>query len=333
MVLQIQAAIRAARPAGCADHQAQHAVAPAADPVVVGLGVQVIDLVNTLGVDPGQRRLLIVAAGVQERQARTAGFGAGRLPAEVLAEVLLQRRAPAGVVGVEQEVLEIDREEFARVVQLVAVRAALVLAVIVDRRAASADALGPAGQFQQARIVGQGEAPRGLATTVVRQANRAQRTRQSGAARQLATIQGGPEAGTVIQVRQLVQHGGQQFAVLRAMGAPGRLAARAAIGQPRQQGAIEQQSFAGHAPVHGLGQFGPAHGDATVQAFDQARWQCRDGFVEQLATGQALGIVQPLFVHLQTQFGARAGGQRQEQEKAEEAKREGMGHAGWTAAR
>ena len=51
MLVQIQPARRPARPAWCADHQAQHAVAKAADPLAVGLGQQVIDGVDPLGVE------------------------------------------------------------------------------------------------------------------------------------------------------------------------------------------------------------------------------------------------------------------------------------------
>ncbi|MNY14873.1 hypothetical protein D3C86_1480620 [compost metagenome] len=47
MLIQIQPAIRPAWTARCADYQAQHAVAPAADPVLIGLGQQIVN-----GVDP-----------------------------------------------------------------------------------------------------------------------------------------------------------------------------------------------------------------------------------------------------------------------------------------
>jgi len=62
-----------------------------------------------------------------------------RLPGEVLAEVALQARAPAGVAGVEEEVLQVHRDEFARVAQLVEVGAARRLAVVLFARAALAD--------------------------------------------------------------------------------------------------------------------------------------------------------------------------------------------------
>src|SRR3546814_14902137 len=42
VVLQVEAAVRAAGAPGCADHQPQHAVAPAAHGLVVALGQQVV---------------------------------------------------------------------------------------------------------------------------------------------------------------------------------------------------------------------------------------------------------------------------------------------------
>ena len=38
MLIQIEPAIRAARATRCTDHQTQHAVTPAADPVLIGFG-------------------------------------------------------------------------------------------------------------------------------------------------------------------------------------------------------------------------------------------------------------------------------------------------------
>ncbi|MCY1530500.1 hypothetical protein D9M68_656890 [compost metagenome] len=65
MLVEIQPALRPARPAGRADDQAQHAVAPAAGPGLVGFGEQVIDLVDTFGVKFTQRLTGEIAAGIQ----------------------------------------------------------------------------------------------------------------------------------------------------------------------------------------------------------------------------------------------------------------------------
>src|SRR5690606_40073887 len=101
-MVQVEAAVRATRAPGSADYQAQHAVAPAADSVVVGFRVEVVHLVDPFGVDPGQRRLLIVATGIEIGQARAARLGPRRLPGEMGLEVLMQSGATAGVGGIEE---------------------------------------------------------------------------------------------------------------------------------------------------------------------------------------------------------------------------------------
>ena len=112
-----------------------------------------------------------VAAGIQVGKLRTARRFSARCPAEVCLPVGIQLRAPAGVAGVEEEVFEIDRNKLARVAQLVAVRAACHLTVVLLALATAADVLRPAGQVEQARVIAEREASRGLPAALSRQAD------------------------------------------------------------------------------------------------------------------------------------------------------------------
>lgn len=116
VLVEVEPAVRAARAAGGADHQAQHGVAPAAGPVVVGFGEQVVHFVDPLGVEAPQGFAAEVAPGVEVGQFAGAAAGGVRGPAEVVAEVAVQRGASAAVVGVEEEVLHVHRDEFAGLV-------------------------------------------------------------------------------------------------------------------------------------------------------------------------------------------------------------------------
>ena len=174
VLIQVQTAIRSTRASGLADHQPQHAVTPAADPVLVGFGQQVIDGVHALGVDCAQWLTAKVAAGVKEREgcpALTLGCGG---PVEMFFVVRVQRGTTAGVVRVEEEILHVDRDELTRVADLVDVRATGDLAVVFFTLAPAADVLLPASEVKQPGIVAESEATGRFATATVRQTDLAQ---------------------------------------------------------------------------------------------------------------------------------------------------------------
>ncbi|MNP05368.1 hypothetical protein D3C76_973170 [compost metagenome] len=86
VLVEVQATVRATWAARLADDQAQHAVAPAADPVLIGLGQQIVDFIDPFRVDFAQRLAGEITSGIEERQA----FGAGVLwrgPVKVLLQV------------------------------------------------------------------------------------------------------------------------------------------------------------------------------------------------------------------------------------------------------
>ena len=66
MLIQIQSTIRPTRPTWCADHQSQHAVAPAADPVLVGFSQQIINSVNPFRIDLTQGLLGEIVTRIEE---------------------------------------------------------------------------------------------------------------------------------------------------------------------------------------------------------------------------------------------------------------------------
>ncbi|MCY1410919.1 hypothetical protein D9M71_262980 [compost metagenome] len=160
-------------------------------------------------------------------------------PAEVFAEVLIQRRATAAVARVEEEILHVDRDVFLGAAQLIAVGAAHELAIVLFALASSAHVLLPPGQVEQAWVVAQGEATLGLPAAFFRQADLAQRALLALAACNQRILDAGPQAGTVVEMGELVQHGGQQLFTHRAMWAVGALSGGAAIGEAGQQAAVE----------------------------------------------------------------------------------------------
>ncbi|MNG23921.1 hypothetical protein D3C84_1085810 [compost metagenome] len=123
-------------------------MAPAADPVLVGLGEQVVDFVDALGIELAQGLLSEVAAGVEVGVAVVTVGPLRRRPAEVRAVVAIERRSAAGIGRVEEKVLHVHRDEFAGVLQLVDVRAACHLVVVLFAQATLADVLRPAGEVE-----------------------------------------------------------------------------------------------------------------------------------------------------------------------------------------
>ncbi len=174
MLVEVQAAVRPARTTGFADHQAQHAVAPAACPVLIRLGEQIIHRVDPLGVQLAQRLTAEVAAGIQIRVVRGAFIPCCGCPAKALFVIRIQCRATTGVGRVEEEILHVHGHEFQRAGGFVDIRAAGDLAVMFLAFTAASDVLLPARQVQQARVVTHGKATLGLAAAVVRQTYLAQ---------------------------------------------------------------------------------------------------------------------------------------------------------------
>ena len=231
------------------------------------------------------------------------------------AQILLQRGSAAGVARVEEEILQIYRDEFAGVVQFVGVRAAIHLAVDGFPRAAPADRLRPAGQVEQARIVGECETPFALAATVVGQPDRPETGGQAATAALLAPLGGGPQAGAIVQMGEFVQHGGQQLAAQRAVRPASVFAGGRAVEQRRQQAAVERQAaVTGQAPVDVRRQFAPAHLDRTIQSFAETRRQDGQRLVEQCLTGLALRRVERAAVELQAQLGLHGAAPAQQQD-------------------
>ncbi len=275
MLVQIQPTIRAARAARRADHQAQHAVAPAADQVLVGFGQQVVDFVDPFRVDVAQGRLGEVVAGVEEGVGLGAGVLRGRRPAKVFLVIAEQRGAAAGVARVEEEILHVDRDELQRAAGFVEVRAARDLAVVLLALTAAADVLRPAGEVEQARVVAEGEAAVVLATALIGQSDQAGDVVLAAAASDQRALVAGPQARTVIDVGQFMQHGGEHFPAHGAVGAVGLAGGGAAIGQAGEQVAVEVQLGHQGGLAVGVGGHlvGPADIDAPVQLFDEARRQ------------------------------------------------------------
>ncbi|MNF74959.1 hypothetical protein D3C84_570070 [compost metagenome] len=167
MLVQVQSAIRSAWPARCANDQAQHAVTPVAEQVLVSFGQQVVDGVNPFRIDLAQWCFGEITAGIEEGDGFAASvFGRG-CPAEMFFVVAVQRGTTAGVARIEQEVLHIDRDELLGAARLVDVRAARDLPVVLFALATTADVLRPAGEVEQARIIAKGIAAAGLAAALV----------------------------------------------------------------------------------------------------------------------------------------------------------------------
>ncbi|MNQ83290.1 hypothetical protein D3C85_983660 [compost metagenome] len=133
-------------------------MAPAADPVLVGLGQQVIDGIHPLWIDLAQWCLGEVVASIEEGEGFAAGVFGGGCPAEVFFVVAVQGRATAGVTRVEEEILHVDRDKLLRAAGFVDVRAARDLTVVLLAFAATANVLLPTGEVEQARVIAEGEA-------------------------------------------------------------------------------------------------------------------------------------------------------------------------------
>jgi len=275
MLVQVQPAIWSAGTARCADHQAQHAVAPAADQVLVGFGQQIVNFIDPLRVHVAQRRLCKVVARIEERVGLGAGILFRRCPAEVLLVIAEQCGASAGVAWIEEEVLHVDRDELQRAAGFVDVWAAHDLAVVLLALTAPADILRPAGEVQQARVIAEGETAFILATALIGQADQAGDAVLAAAALDQRALVLGPQARTVIDMGQFMQHGGEHFPAHGAVGAIGFLGGGAAIGQGSEQIAVEVQF--GHQRGLTIGIFGhlvgPADINASVQLLDKARRQ------------------------------------------------------------
>lgn len=317
MLVEVQPAVRPTRPAGGADHQAEHGVAPAADQVVVGLGQQVVDLVDPLGVELAQRLLAEVAAGVEVGEALRTGT-VFRRPAEALLVVAVERRAAAGVAGIEEEVLHVHRDELARIAQLVDVRAAQYEAIVRLAPPALAGALRPAGEIEQARVVGEREAAPALPAAIGGLGDSAEGFFLARAAADLAFFLRRPQARAIVDVGQLVQQGRQQLAPLGAVHAPGLAAGGAAVGKIGQVLAVQRDALRTTGLAHAVGGqvVAPLDLDLAVQAFAEGRRQLVRGFVQELLAGLALRRVQLRRVEFQAQGRRRvagsAEGQRQQ---------------------
>ena len=182
VLIQVQSTIRPARSAWCTDHQPQHAMAPAAHPVLVGLRQQIVDGVDPLRIDLPQGCFGEVVTGIQEGEgfaASTLGIGG---PAEVLFVVAVQRRAATGIARVKEEILHVDRDELLGAAGLVNVRTAGDLAVVLFAFATTADVLLPSGEVEQAWVIAEGKTAIGLTAAFVRDTDQPRAVLVPGAA-------------------------------------------------------------------------------------------------------------------------------------------------------
>jgi hypothetical protein len=115
------------------------------------------------------------------------------------------------------------------------------LPIVLLALATAADVLRPAGQVEQARVVAEGETAVGLATALIGQANQAGDVVLAAAALDQRALVLGPQARTVIDVGQLMQHSGEHFPAHGAVGAVGLLGGGGAVGEAGQQLAVEVQ--------------------------------------------------------------------------------------------
>ncbi|MNJ54316.1 hypothetical protein D3C77_497510 [compost metagenome] len=162
-----------------------------------------------------------------------------RGPVEVCVEIGVQRWASAGETRVEEEVLHVDRDEFLRAAQFIVVRAACDLAVVLLPLPSPAYILRPAGQVEQAWVVAERKASLSLAATFLGQADFALAAHVPRALNDQLPFAALPQPRTVIDVRQLVEHCGEQFLAHSAMRASGFASSCAAVGEARQKLAIE----------------------------------------------------------------------------------------------
>ncbi len=153
---QIQPARRPARTSRRADHQPQHAVAPAAHQLVVALGQQVVHRIYPLRIQLQQRGFAGDITRLHQRHARVAcGLRPG---SKVICKPRRQRRAATREPGVEQVMLGIHRQVFGRAVALVRVGAAFGERVVTTpptpRVLLPAGQVTPAGAVRPAAING-----------------------------------------------------------------------------------------------------------------------------------------------------------------------------------
>ncbi|MNV50804.1 hypothetical protein D3C71_1428310 [compost metagenome] len=149
MMGKIHPARRPAWSSRRADHQPQHAVAPAAHQLVIAFGEQVVDAVNPRRIQLEQRRSARVLFGLHQRQTGVAVDRVHDRP-QVVGEPRGDGRSTAGVIRIEQQVLGVDRQELGRAGTLVIIGAAP--AEGVGGAAESPRASLPAGQVPQPRV-------------------------------------------------------------------------------------------------------------------------------------------------------------------------------------
>ena len=169
-------------------------------------------------------------------------------------EMTVEVRPAAGVGRIQQEVLEIHRDEFDRALKFVAVRAAIAETVVRVAQAEAHRADLPAGEIQQARV-----------------------------ARELALRR------AVVEVRELMDDRRQRRARGRILGA-GILRSR----HPGiEQRAIQQQAPRLCTAVDLRGQVvAPFHFDASIQRVRPDGGQPLDGVRQEFARGRGLGRCQ-----------------------------------------
>ncbi|MNE13027.1 hypothetical protein D3C80_1058530 [compost metagenome] len=207
MLVEVEPTVRPARAPGGADDQAQHAVAPAADQVLVGFSEQVVHGIYALWIDLAQGRFGEVVTRVQKGQRLRAGRVL-RSPIEMCLQVVLQCGSTAGEARVKEEVLHVDRDELLRAAQFITVGAARHLVVMLLALPSPADVLRPACQVEQARVITEGKAPLGLTAALFGQAYLTLAAHVSGALIDQAPFSALPEARAIINVSQLVQYCG-----------------------------------------------------------------------------------------------------------------------------
>ena len=283
-------------------------MAPAADPVLIGLCEQVINRVNPLRIDVPQWLLGEVVTGVQKREGLAASvFGRWR-PAEMLLVIAVQRGAAAGVARVEEEVLHVDRDELFRAGNLVEIGAAGDLPIVLLTLTATADVLLPTGEVEQARIIAEGKATAVLATAFIWDAYQPGAVEAAGATLDQRALGVWPQAGAVINVGDFVQHRGEQFLAHSAVGAIGFFFRGAAIGEAGEQFAVQIEFGNQRRLAVGIGRHvvGPADIDAPIQPLDKARRQFLHRLIDQRLAGLLLGGAQTFGLEPQLQAGVGA---------------------------
>ncbi len=131
VVFQVQATVRPRRTARPADHQPQHAVAPAAHRLRAAFGKQVVHRVDACRVEVQQRRRTLFRFGLEQGQRRSAlRLWKRRRCSEVSLVPLRQRGAPAGELAIEHEMLGVHCQVLGRVLQLIGIRTAVMEVVV-----------------------------------------------------------------------------------------------------------------------------------------------------------------------------------------------------------